>query len=130
VNISLSKRFSLYWFQIREVTEGGYQRANVKFQVGLHNMQGNVPVVKYVSLVEDGSDSPTPLGLVDALPLVEFLAPLETCKEQMAAAVDLLKPEGVPGGEASLDSEDPTPPHASRGLGGSLQVGNLDCRRV
>jgi len=85
-------------------------------------MQGTLPVVRYVSLVEDGSDSPTPLELADALPLAEFLAPLGTCKERIAAAIDLLKPEAGPGGNASLETGDPSPPYASRGLGGSLQV--------
>jgi len=88
-------------------------------------VQGETPVVRYVSLIEDGGDSPTPLDLVDALPLGEFLAPLEACKERMGAAIDLLRPEGTRLGDASLDPGDPRPPSASRGLGGSLQVSNI-----
>ena len=93
-------------------------------QVGLYSVRGKTPAVRYVSLVEDGGDSPTPLDLVDALPLGDFLAPLAECKESMGAAIDLLQPEGsgFRARDASLDFDDPQAPSASRGLGGSLQV--------
>lgn len=72
-------------------------------QVGLFDVQGSVPSVKYVHLRHETRGSPTPLALEDALPLEHLLAPVGACKESIAAAVDSLQPDEdpVPGMDAS-----------------------------
>ena len=88
-------------------------------------MQGSVPAVRLVPLVEDGTDSPTPLDLQDALPLDALLASVASSKESIAAAVEGLQPDQPSVTEASLDLEanGSARPNATRGFGSALQVG-------
>lgn len=67
----------------------------------LWDLQGEVPAVRQVALVE-GGESPTPLELEEALPLEALLAPLATCKGQIGAALDLLQPHSFPGALACI----------------------------
>ena len=96
-------------------------------------MQGRAPAVRLVPLVEDGTDSPTPLDLQDALPLDALFAPVASSKESIAAAVEGLQPDQPPVTEASLDLEatGSARPNATRGFGSALQVGLvlLQCRQ-
>lgn len=85
-------------------------------------MQGESVSVQYVSLLDGSSSGPTALDLRDALPLESLLAPLCTCKERLAQAIDLLRPDVTPELEASLDASSATPPELRRGFGGALQV--------
>lgn len=76
-------------------------------QIELYDVQGSMPSVRYVHLREEAKGAPTSLALEDALPLQHLLAPVATCKDSIAAAVDALQPS-----EAALQST-----HASSSLG-------------
>ncbi|KAJ8476497.1 hypothetical protein OPV22_020224 [Ensete ventricosum] len=60
-------------------------------KIGLYDVQGPIPVVKNVFIPPE-SDGQLPVSLEDVMPLLAFLAPVETCKDQIATALDTLKP--------------------------------------
>lgn len=62
-------------------------------QIGLYDCQASQPSIKYVHISGETKGPPTSLGLDEALPLSHLLAPVGTCKECIAAAVDSLEPE-------------------------------------
>ncbi|RID53956.1 hypothetical protein BRARA_G01314 [Brassica rapa] len=65
--------------------------ATFSHKIGLYDVQGPVPVVKNVFIPPD-AESKLPLELEDAMPLLQFLAPVETCKDRIAAALETLRP--------------------------------------
>lgn len=65
--------------------------AAFSLKLGLYDVQGPVPVVKNVFIPPD-ADGTIQIGLEDVMPLFSFLAPVETCKERIASAIDSLKP--------------------------------------
>ncbi|THU68747.1 hypothetical protein C4D60_Mb08t07110 [Musa balbisiana] len=60
-------------------------------KVGLYDVQGPIAVVKNVFIPPD-SEGRLPVDLEDVMPLLSFLAPVETCKDRIAAALETLKP--------------------------------------
>ncbi|GAB2285548.1 Protein transport protein S23 D [Dionaea muscipula] len=60
-------------------------------KLGLYDVQGPVPVVKNVFIPSD-SDGTIRIDLEDVMPLLSFLAPVETCKEKIASALETLRP--------------------------------------
>ncbi|KAJ4747675.1 Protein transport protein Sec24-like [Rhynchospora pubera] len=60
-------------------------------KIGLYDVQGPIPVVKNVFIPSD-SESTLPMPLQDVMPLLSFLAPVETCKDRIAAALETLRP--------------------------------------
>ncbi|XP_068656733.1 protein transport protein SEC23 D-like isoform X4 [Aristolochia californica] len=60
-------------------------------KIGLYDVQGPIPVVKNVFIPPD-TDASLPFELEDAMPLFSFLAPVDTCKDRIAAALETLKP--------------------------------------
>ncbi|XP_078433788.1 sec23/sec24 transport family protein [Wolffia australiana] len=60
-------------------------------KIGLYDVQGAIPVVKNVFIPPD-SDAKLAVELEDAMPLLSFLAPVETCKDRIAAALETLRP--------------------------------------
>ncbi|KAK9079171.1 hypothetical protein SSX86_000841 [Deinandra increscens subsp. villosa] len=82
--------------------------ATFSHKLGLYDVQGPIPVVKNVFLPAD-SDGTLPVELEDAMPLFSFLAPVETCKDRIASALETLRPtsswEGTGGGQ-ELESLD------------------------
>ncbi|KMT05478.1 hypothetical protein BVRB_7g176030 [Beta vulgaris subsp. vulgaris] len=60
-------------------------------KLGLYDVQGPVPVVKNI-LIPPDADATIQIGLDDVMPLFSFLAPVETCKERIASAIENLKP--------------------------------------
>jgi hypothetical protein len=60
-------------------------------KIGLYDVQGPIPVVKNVFIPPDGESSLS-LELEDVMPLLQFLAPVETCKDRIAAALETLRP--------------------------------------
>ena len=61
-------------------------------QIGLYEVSGSVPTVRFVPIVEaDGA--PTPLDLEDALPLACLLTPVADAKDAISAAIDALQAE-------------------------------------
>nr|XP_024383708.1 protein transport protein Sec24B-like isoform X2 [Physcomitrium patens] len=60
-------------------------------KIGLYDVQGPVPVVKYVSIPPD-MDGKLPVDLDMVMPLPAFLAPVENNKEHIAAALETLRP--------------------------------------
>ncbi|RVW33495.1 Uncharacterized protein C4.03c [Vitis vinifera] len=65
--------------------------ATFSHKIGLYDVQGPVPVVKNVFVPAD-SDASLPIELEDVMPLLSFLAPVETCKDRIASALETLKP--------------------------------------
>ncbi|KAH7295490.1 hypothetical protein KP509_27G051600 [Ceratopteris richardii] len=65
--------------------------ATFSHKIGLYDVQGPVPVVKSVFIPPE-LDGHVPIELEDAMPLRFFLAPIEKNKENIAAALDTLKP--------------------------------------
>ncbi|OAY63956.1 Protein transport protein SEC24 [Ananas comosus] len=61
------------------------------YKIGLYDVQGPIPVVKHVFIPPD-SDGGLPVDLEDAMPLLSFLSPVESCKDRIAAALETLKP--------------------------------------
>ncbi|KAL4183100.1 hypothetical protein AMTRI_Chr11g96520 [Amborella trichopoda] len=60
-------------------------------KIGLYDVQGPIPVVKNVFIPPE-IDETLPIELEDAMPLLSFLAPVETCKDRIASALETLKP--------------------------------------
>ncbi|XAR60149.1 hypothetical protein NMG60_11033403 [Bertholletia excelsa] len=60
-------------------------------KIGLYDVQGPVPVVKNVFIPPD-MDGTLPIELEDIMPLLSFLAPVETCKDRIASALETLRP--------------------------------------
>ncbi|KAL6005289.1 Protein transport protein S23 D [Asimina triloba] len=60
-------------------------------KIGLYDVQGPIPVVKNIFIPPD-MDGTVPIELEDVMPLQSFLAPVETCKDRIAAALETLKP--------------------------------------
>ncbi|KAK9122802.1 hypothetical protein Sjap_012404 [Stephania japonica] len=65
--------------------------ATFSHKLGLYDVQGPVPLVKNILIPQD-SDETISISLEDVMPLISFLAPVETCKDQIAAALETLKP--------------------------------------
>jgi hypothetical protein len=60
-------------------------------KIGLYDVQGSIPVVKHIMILAD-MDAHIPVDLEMAMPLCAFLAPVESNKEHIAAALETLKP--------------------------------------
>ncbi|KAI5666732.1 hypothetical protein M9H77_16585 [Catharanthus roseus] len=65
--------------------------ATFSHKLGLYEVQGPIPLVKNVFIPPD-SDSSLPIELEDVMPLSSFLAPLDTCKDRIASALETLRP--------------------------------------
>ncbi|PWA99596.1 Sec23/Sec24, helical domain-containing protein [Artemisia annua] len=74
--------------------------ATFSHKLGLYDVQGPIPVVKNVFLPAD-SDGTLSIELEDAMPLFSFLAPVETCKDRIASALETLRPTSSWEGPAS-----------------------------
>ena len=68
----------------------------VRAQIGLYEVSGAVPTVRYVPILEDDG-APTPLDLDDALPLGCLLTRVADAKDAIAAAIDALPAEPFDG---------------------------------
>ncbi|XP_061374090.1 protein transport protein SEC23 D isoform X2 [Gastrolobium bilobum] len=65
--------------------------ATFSHKLGLYDVQGPIPVVKNVFIPHDAEGS-LPIELEDVMPLLQFLAPVETCKDRIASALETLRP--------------------------------------
>ncbi|AQK86237.1 sec23/sec24 transport family protein [Zea mays] len=61
-------------------------------KIGLYDVQGPIPLVKNVFIPPDLEEDGLPVALEDAMPLLSFLAPVDTCKDRIAAALETLRP--------------------------------------
>ncbi|AQK93496.1 sec23/sec24 transport family protein [Zea mays] len=61
-------------------------------KIGLYDVQGPIPLVKNVFIPPDLEEDGLPVALEDAMPLLCFLAPVDTCKDQIAAVLETLRP--------------------------------------
>jgi len=68
----------------------------VRVQIGLYEVSGAVPTVRYVPILEDDG-APTPLDLEDALPLAALLTRVADAKDSIAAAIDAMPAEPFDG---------------------------------
>ncbi|KAF3439416.1 hypothetical protein FNV43_RR17694 [Rhamnella rubrinervis] len=65
--------------------------ATFSHKLGLYDVQGPIPVVKNVFIPPD-TEGTLPFELEDVVPLLQFLAPVETCKDRIASALETLRP--------------------------------------
>ncbi|XP_057751624.1 protein transport protein SEC23 D [Arachis stenosperma] len=65
--------------------------ATFSHKLGLYDIQGPIPVVKNVFIPPD-AEGTLPIGLDDVMPLLQFLAPVDTCKDHIASALETLRP--------------------------------------
>ncbi|XP_054812670.1 protein transport protein SEC23 D [Prosopis cineraria] len=65
--------------------------ATFSHKLGLYDVQGPIPVVKNVFIPPD-TEGTLSIELEDVMPLLQFLAPVETCKERIASALETLRP--------------------------------------
>ncbi|KAJ4980050.1 hypothetical protein NE237_010830 [Protea cynaroides] len=65
--------------------------ATFSHKIGLYDVQGPIPVVKNIFIPPD-ADNTLQIELEDAMLLSSFLAPVETCKDRIAAALETLRP--------------------------------------
>ncbi|KAI5592716.1 hypothetical protein BDE02_04G172500 [Populus trichocarpa] len=65
--------------------------ATFSHKMGLYDVQGPIPVLKNVFIPPD-MEGTLPTELEDVMPLSQFLAPVETCKDRITAALDTLRP--------------------------------------
>ncbi|PIN00483.1 Vesicle coat complex COPII, subunit SEC24/subunit SFB2 [Handroanthus impetiginosus] len=63
--------------------------ATFSHKIGLYDVQGPIPVVKNVFVPPDSNLT---MELEDVMPLFSFLAPVDTCKDRIASALETLKP--------------------------------------
>ena len=87
-------------------------------QIGLYDTQGPHTSLKYVHISGNPKGPPTALGLEEALPLPHLLAPVGSCKEGIAAAVDSLEPDNT----ASMQPSTRDEALGIRTFGGALQA--------
>ncbi|GLT48714.1 hypothetical protein SLA2020_223220 [Shorea laevis] len=80
--------------------------ATFSHKIGLYDVQGPIPIVKNVFIPPDPEGS-LPVELEDVMPLLHFLAPVETCKDRITSALETLRPttswERTPGAGQGLD---------------------------
>lgn len=78
--------------------------ATFSHKLGLYDVQGPIPVVKNVFIPPEGTLS---TELEDVMPLLQFLAPVDTCKDRIASALETLRPttswERTPGAGQGMD---------------------------
>ncbi|KAG2674414.1 hypothetical protein I3843_13G118700 [Carya illinoinensis] len=65
--------------------------ATFSHKLGLYDVQGPIPVVKNI-LIPPDLEGTLPIELEDVMPLLQFLAPVETCKDRIASALETLRP--------------------------------------
>ncbi|KAG4198353.1 hypothetical protein ERO13_A05G080300v2 [Gossypium hirsutum] len=75
-------------------------------KIGLYDVQRPILVVKNVFVHQD-TEGILPIELEDVMPLLQFLAPVETCKDRITSALETLRPitswERTPGAGQVLD---------------------------
>ncbi|XP_039004723.1 protein transport protein SEC24-like [Hibiscus syriacus] len=80
--------------------------ATFSHKIGLYDVQGPIPVVKNVFAPQETEGS-LPIELEDVMPLLQFLAPVETCKDRITSTLETLRPttawERTPGSGQVLD---------------------------
>ncbi|KAJ4724828.1 protein transport protein SEC24-like [Melia azedarach] len=65
--------------------------ATFSHKIGLYDVQGAIPVVKNVFIPQD-TEGTLPVDLEDVMPLSQFLAPVETFKDNITSALETLRP--------------------------------------
>lgn len=65
--------------------------ATFSHKIGLYDVQGAIPVLKNVFIPSDTEDTLS-LELDDVMPLSQFLAPVETFKDNITSALETLRP--------------------------------------
>lgn len=91
-------------------------------KIGLYDVQGPIPVVKNVFIPPDLEEDGLPVALEDAMPLLSFLAPVDTCKDRIAAALETLRPTSSWERGAASGQEVDTVLLGGRGLGTAMSA--------
>ena len=88
-------------------------------QIGLYDCQGPQPSIRYVHISGEAMGDPYPLALAQALPLAHLLAPVGSCKDCIAAAVDSLQADHDQHGSTAATHDAAL---GTRSFGGALQA--------
>ncbi|XP_062225579.1 protein transport protein SEC23 D-like [Phragmites australis] len=90
-------------------------------KIGLYDVQGPIPIVKNVFIPPD-SDGALHVGLEDVMPLCSFLAPIDSCKDRIAEALETIKPMCSWEVAANTSEGQDHVLHHARGFGVALDV--------
>ncbi|KAK3142681.1 hypothetical protein QOZ80_4BG0349890 [Eleusine coracana subsp. coracana] len=90
-------------------------------KIGLYDVQGPIPVVKNVFISHD-LDGGLHVDLEDVMPLCSFLAPIDSCKDSIAEALETIKPISSWEVAASTSEGQNHGLHHTRGFGVALDV--------
>ncbi|TVU14632.1 hypothetical protein EJB05_38110 [Eragrostis curvula] len=90
-------------------------------KIGLYDVQGPIPIVKNVFIPYD-SDGALHVDLEDVMPLCSFLAPIDSCKNSIAEALETIKPMSSWEVAASTSEGQDHVLHHTRGFGIALDV--------
>ncbi|RCV17511.1 hypothetical protein SETIT_3G225300v2 [Setaria italica] len=91
-------------------------------KIGVYDLQGPIPVVKNVFIPPDLEEDGLPVALEDAMPLLSFLAPVDTCKDRIAAALEILRPTSSWERGAASGQEEDTVLLGGRGFGTAMSA--------
>ncbi|KAL6841473.1 hypothetical protein ACP4OV_028616 [Aristida adscensionis] len=91
-------------------------------KIGLYDVQGPIPVVKNVFIPLELEEDGLPVALEDAMPLLSFLAPVDTCKDRIAAALETLRPTSSWERGAASGQEEDTVLLGGRGFGTAMSA--------
>ncbi|XP_051217224.1 protein transport protein SEC23 D [Lolium perenne] len=90
-------------------------------KIGLYDVQGPIPIVKNVFIPPD-SDGTILVDLKDVMPFHSFLAPVDTCKDSIAQALETLKPVSSWEMAATASQVQDHASHHTRGFGVALDA--------
>jgi len=91
-------------------------------KIGLYDVQGPIPVVKNAFIPPDIEEDGLPVALEDAMPLLAFLAPVDTCKDRITAALETLRPTSSWERGAASGQEEDTVLLGGRGFGTAMSA--------
>ena len=91
-------------------------------QIGLWDVTGSVPSVKYVHIIEHGLEAPTAVDLQSAVPLTSLAPSVGEYKSAFATAIDLLHTEHLSDSELDQPESVTDSLPAQRGYGPAVQV--------
>ncbi|KAL6652852.1 hypothetical protein ACP70R_011777 [Stipagrostis hirtigluma subsp. patula] len=90
-------------------------------KIGLYDVQGPIPIVKNVFIPPD-SHGALHVDLEDVMPLCSFLAPIDSCKDRIAEALETIKPMSSWEVTANKSEVHDHVLHHTRGFGAALDA--------
>uniref|UniRef100_A0ACD5UB86 Uncharacterized protein n=1 Tax=Avena sativa TaxID=4498 RepID=A0ACD5UB86_AVESA len=90
-------------------------------KIGLYDVQGPIPIVKNVFIPPD-TDGTILVDLKDVMPFQSFLAPVDTCKDSIARALETIKPMSSWEMATTASEVQDHALHHTRGFGAALDA--------